>query len=163
MLEEIKTVLTKTPGIKAREIVNRLYADYNISADKSEVNALLYHHKEIFTVDANYLWKAKVTSAYTTIKSGISLEGTILEILPPVSGKSGTRSWSKQDIRIAAQNSSEIITATIWNKKIDLTSLNTGTFVKMEYIIKEKATSGVTYNEINKLEIITSGISDLPF
>lgn len=163
MLEEIKSVLVKSPGIKAREIVSRLKADYNKSTDKSEVNALLYHHKELFTVDANYLWKVKLTSAYITKQSGITLEGTILEILPPVSGKTGIRSWSKQDIRISVKNSKDIITATVWNDKINLSSLTTGTFVKMEYIIKEKAKSGVTYNEINKLDIISTSLSDFPF
>lgn len=163
MIEEIKLILLKTPGIKAKEIVGRLKKDHNITKDKSEVNAVLYGHKNLFTVDAQFTWKTREAPAYITKDNGLIVEGIIKEILQPFSGKTGSRSWTKQDIIVAVKSGEQAITATVWNNKIKLDLIRSGSLVRMEYCRKEKTKTGVTYNEVIKIEELENNIQDLPF
>lgn len=163
MIDEIKSILQNNPGIKAKEIVSRLKKDHSITKDKSEVNAVLYSHQDIFSVDAHFTWKAREAPAYVTKENGLTIEGVIKEILQPVSGKTGSRSWTKQDIIVTVNSGEHTITATVWNNKIKPGLIRTGSFVKMEYRRKEKTKTGVTYYEVIKIEELKNNIQDLPF
>lgn len=50
MIEKIKKLLKKEPGIKARQIARKL------GFDKREVNVLMYDRTDLFVVDDDYLW-----------------------------------------------------------------------------------------------------------
>lgn len=161
--EKIKKILTKSPGIKAKEIVKQLKNDFKTTMDKSEVNSILYHHKEVFAVDTNYSWKVKELPNYITKESGVWVEGVVTDITSPVTGKTGTRNWTKREIIVKVTGSGEIIVATVWNNRIDLLKFTSGAHVKMEYAVKEKTKTRVTYNEVIKLDIVNNKSDDLPF
>lgn len=57
MLEQIRNVLIATPGLKGREIANK------IGAERSAVNAFLHAHSEHFVQDDSYCWSLVAPSS----------------------------------------------------------------------------------------------------
>ena len=88
----------------------------------------------------------------------MNISGKVVQILQEVKGEGKNGPWSRQDFIIETNDQyPKKVCISVWNNKINLSSLNPGDPVTMDITVESREYNGRWYTDVKALSLSTEG------